>query len=283
MTDPGRGRLRRTLAALAGLCCAAASLAGSSLAGSPGAGPPRDRPLTLLQMNLCNSGAAGCYTGRGVARAAEIIRDQTPDVVSLNEICEKDVRELAAVLTGAHRAGTVISDFQAAFSLRTGAAVRCNNGQLFGVGLLVHVAAKEPEHSRVGGLYPMQTRGEQRAWLCLHVSGFMQACTTHLALGTNGVSLAQCRYLVSTATVGIEDEPLPKVVAGDFNLGAADATPCLPPEFSRADDGGVQQVMASAELVITSSRLFSMSLNQPNLNGLFPGSVSVSNSTFLLD
>ena len=29
--------------------------------------------LTVLQMNLCNSGWAGCYTGRSLAEAASVI------------------------------------------------------------------------------------------------------------------------------------------------------------------------------------------------------------------
>ena len=62
------------------------------------AGPGRDGPgdrVRVLQMNLCNSGLAGCYTGRAVATAVEVIRAQTTDVVTLNEVCRADV----AVLT----------------------------------------------------------------------------------------------------------------------------------------------------------------------------------------
>ncbi|HZM74434.1 MAG TPA: hypothetical protein VFC19_01840 [Candidatus Limnocylindrales bacterium] len=255
MSDPALGRLRRQLTVLVGLCCAAASLAGS-----PGHSPPRDRPLTVLQMNLCNSGAAGCYTGRAVAQAATVIRVERPDVVSLNEICDGDIGPLARTLTEARPGGTVLTAFEPAFSLRTGQAVRCNNGQLFGVGLLVRAPSKEPEHRRAGGRYPMQTRGEQRAWLCLYVAASVHACTTHLALGRNGVSLDQCRYLVGTAIPEMlaEDEPLPTVVAGDLNLGAVDALPCLPPDYSRTDDGAVQQVMVGAGLVIGSSRTIDM-------------------------
>src|SRR4051812_5360187 len=45
-------------------------------------------PVRLLQLNLCNSGIAACYTGRSVAEAATVIRAEAPDLVTLNEICQ---------------------------------------------------------------------------------------------------------------------------------------------------------------------------------------------------
>ena len=47
--------------------------------------------MSVLQMNLCNSGWAGCYTGRSVREAAAVIRAERPDVVTLNEICRDDL------------------------------------------------------------------------------------------------------------------------------------------------------------------------------------------------
>jgi len=259
MTDTANGRLRRQLAVLAGICCAAASLAGS-----PGSAlstmPQVDRPLTVLQMNLCNSGAATCYTGRAVDRAAAVIRAETPDIVTLNEICEDDVAALSRSLEAVSPGGTVLSDFEAAFSLRTGEKVRCRNGRFFGVGLLVHVNGPDPGHRRDGGRYQMQTRGEQRVWLCLYVKATVHACATHLALGANGVSLAQCRYLMDTAIPKMRalDETVPTVVGGDLNLGAVDALACLPPEYSRTDDGDVQHIMIGPGTRIGSSRTVDM-------------------------
>jgi endonuclease/exonuclease/phosphatase family metal-dependent hydrolase len=217
--------------------------------------------LTVLQMNLCNSGVAGCYTGRAVAQAAEVIRAETPDVVMLNEICDGDLDPLARTLGEVRQGGTVLTAFEAAFSLRTGQEVSCRNGRLFGVGLLVRVPGKDPQARRDGGRYPTQSpRGEQRVWVCLYVAARMQACTTHLALGGNGISLAQCRHLLGTAIPAMRDDDvvLPTVVGGDLNLGAADTLPCLPPDYSRTDDGAVQHVMAGAGLVIASSRTIDM-------------------------
>jgi hypothetical protein len=57
-----------------------------------GAGEPtRERgggSVRVLQMNLCDSGHAHCYTGRSVAEAGEVIRAEVPDVVTVNEVCQ---------------------------------------------------------------------------------------------------------------------------------------------------------------------------------------------------
>ena len=82
-------------------------------------GPAPDGPVTvravpgaslrLLQMNLCGSGAAGCYTGRSVLEASAVIRAQAPDVVTVNEVCRDDVATLERTLaaTGRERRGRV--------------------------------------------------------------------------------------------------------------------------------------------------------------------------------
>jgi hypothetical protein len=64
--------------------------------------------LRVLQMNLCNSGLAGCYEGgRSINEAYNRITGQRPDIVTLNEICSRDVARLweamASVWPGAGR------------------------------------------------------------------------------------------------------------------------------------------------------------------------------------
>src|SRR3954465_939612 len=67
---------------------------------------------TLMQMNLCLSGLAGCY-GKvaypaGVKEAVARIRAARPDAVTLNEACRGDVDRIAR-MTGYHaRFSTVI-------------------------------------------------------------------------------------------------------------------------------------------------------------------------------
>ena len=88
-------------------CClvlAVTSLAGeTALSGLPGAvgglpgavGGLPGPSLRVLQLNLCDSGLAGCYTGRAVRAAAEVVRGERPDVVTLNEVCRDDVSRTA--------------------------------------------------------------------------------------------------------------------------------------------------------------------------------------------
>ena len=150
------------------------------------AGSAPDGRVRVLQMNLCNSGLAGCYTGRAVATAVEVIRAQTPDVVTLNEVCRADV----AVLERALGAGT--SAFRPAMDRRTGEAVRCVDGEPYGIAVLT----RRPATLTTGGIYPTQNPAdtEQRAWLCLDTTAFA-ACTTHLDNGDAAVARAQCDYL----------------------------------------------------------------------------------------
>ena len=73
--------------------------------GSSAAPPPVASTYTLMQMNLCLSGFAGCY-GKvaypaGVDEAVARILDARPDAVTLNETCRRDVARIAR-RTGYH-------------------------------------------------------------------------------------------------------------------------------------------------------------------------------------
>jgi hypothetical protein len=256
--------VRRSFAVVVFIASAALLLAGSTAAGGP------TRPVfRVLQLNLCNSGAAGCYTGRSVAAAAAVIRANRPDVVTLNEICRNDVDELSQTVAGLY-GGSLAWAFKAAGDRRTGADFRCRNGQPYGIGLLVHLPSRLG-YTVEAGLYPAQDGSdpEERAWLCLHVTGAFLACTTHLASASSIVSLAQCHYLLDTAVpaarVAVNE---PTVVSGDFNLGhglfnvgrsgAGDIATCVPAGYLREDDGAVQQVMATTGFTVQIVELIDM-------------------------
>ncbi len=256
MGAPAHRRARRLVGIVACLACAAASLTGAPA----GNRQPR-QPLRVLQMNLCNSGLAGCYTGRSVAQAAAVIRSEAPDVITLNEICENDVTDLAPALAETHRGGTVVHGFRAALHRRTGEVVRCVNDQPYGIGLLAYVPGPAREHQSFGGVYPMQnTGGEHRVWLCLDASAAFYACTTHLANGSPSVALAQCIHLLSTAIPAMRAQGRANhtVIGGDLNLSPGDALPCVPPGYQRVVDGSVQQIFATTDLVIDSSKTIDM-------------------------
>jgi endonuclease/exonuclease/phosphatase family metal-dependent hydrolase len=218
-----------------------------------------------LQMNLCDSGLAPCYTGRAVGEAAKIIRATRPDIVTLNEICSDDVSILARTLGRAEPGGLLISEFEAVAQPRAGRhVVRCRNGQAFGVGLLVHAGPPYRGYTVSGGTYPSQDEAdtEKRVWLCVHALGHFYACTTHLASTSAKVALSQCRYLMNTAipTLRIHDRRDPVILGADLNLPdnqQPNAQSCMPHGFVRMDDGSRQDVVASA-LHVASGRSIDM-------------------------
>ena len=255
------------------VCCLIAGLAGCAgpAPGGNGAGvapgpstTPAGRvpapPLRVLQLNLCNSGIAACYAGgRSIGEAAETIRTESPDLVTLNEVCEDDVPVLARALAG----GGGVSAFQAARDRDTGDAYRCRNGQRFGNGIVSRWPSV-PGTAASGGIYPIQDPRdpEERAWVCLEVAATeaVAVCTTHLAYTDREVTVGQCRYLFGTVVAGIRarDGAAPLVMGGDLNLGSddnRDLVSCLPAGSVFADDGDVQVVVATPEFVVGSSRL----------------------------
>lgn len=212
-------RVRRFLAAvglLVGLVAAAVDA------------PPA---LNVLQMNLCNSGWAGCYTGRSVAEAEAVIAAEKPDVVTLNEICRRDLHMLARALGP----GAAVA-FQPAIDRRVGEPIRCRDGEPYGIGLLVRRPA---DRLGRGDTYPIQdpVGPEGRAWLCAPAASGVVACTTHLVSTSPLIALAQCRHFFSTVVAAFAG---PVVVGGDFNL--ADLSTCRAGAHEAGSDGGLQHV-----------------------------------------
>jgi endonuclease/exonuclease/phosphatase family metal-dependent hydrolase len=227
--------------------------------------------LRVLQLNLCDSGIAGCYTGRAVAQAATVIRAEAPDVVTLDEICRGDLDVLRRALINAHPGGTVGSAFRAAGDRRTGGDFRCLDGQSYGIGVLARLPpphgghATDGGHVTDGGLYPVQDTGdpEERVWLCLSSAGDLYACATHLASTSATVALDQCRYLLGTALPELYRRRgyRPTVLGGDLNLrygGSPDVRSCVPQGYARRDDSGVQHVLATPDLTVGSSATVGM-------------------------
>jgi hypothetical protein len=207
--------------------------------------------VRVLQLNICHSGHAGCYTGAEpvMAKAVSVIGSTRPQVLSVNEACAGDVARLQAAM-GASRAVFV------AAQTRGGAPVTCVNGQQFGNVLIV--AAALAGTAPITGRYANQdTSNEMRVWACLP-AGLLSACTTHLSARSGTVALAQCGELLTRAA-GL---PGPAVVSGDMNLryqGSPNVQDCNPAGFYRKGDGDVQHVFASNSLAFVSGTRISMS------------------------
>ena len=188
------------------LAACATTTGSTALTPPPGASIPAGAaPVRVLQLNLCNSGIAGCFTGRSTAVAAAVIRAGKPDLITLNEVCRDDVAVLERALAEVVPGNGVSSAFQPARDGRNGEPYRCRNGDQYGIGL-VSRWPPVPGSSAGGGIFPAQDPDdpEERAWLCRDVAATPEVavCTTHLAYTKREVAGAQCRYLFGTVVAG---------------------------------------------------------------------------------
>ncbi len=133
--------------------------ASSAAAARPAsAGPPQ---LSLLQMNLCLSGLAGCYPRTAypavVEEAIAKIQQTRPDAVTLNEACSGDVARIAAATGYDYRFSTVIY---------RGAPLPCRNPPERGV-FGNAVLTRAPIASSTDAPSVAQLGAEERRWLCV--------------------------------------------------------------------------------------------------------------------
>lgn len=262
--------------ALAVACCLASSaglLAGCT-AGRAASHPssvsrlgsstrPGGTTLRVLQMNLCDSGIARCYTGgRSVSMAAALIHAERPEIVTLNEVCRADVSVLERAMSATYPGARVASAFKPATDRSTNGPYRCLNGQQFGDGVLALVPSSARGYRTDGGSYPIQdlTDPEERVWLCIAVAARFAACTTHLASTSTTIALAQCRYFLRSAVPRIRrrDGNDPVILGADLNLSADNSRSCLPVGFQRADDGARQDVVAGPGVMVRSRAVIDM-------------------------
>lgn len=233
--------------------------AGSAISHAAQSGVPVGATLRELQFNLCDSGIAGCYSGRSVDVAGAVIREERPDVVTLNEVCRDDVAALAGALSDARHGYVVASAFEPAVDRRTGGPFRCLNGQAYGIGVLAVVAGRERRYRTYAGRYRVQNPvdPEERVWVCIDLPGALLACTTHSASTSSAVALAQCRFLLDSALPALRRRTgAPAVLVGaDLNLrahGVPSSRSCAPRGYQRVDDGALQDVIANAAVVLRS-------------------------------
>jgi endonuclease/exonuclease/phosphatase family metal-dependent hydrolase len=129
---------------------------------------------TLMQMNVCLSGLAGCYGKAAypavVEEAVARIREAHPDAVTFNEACRGDVARIAR-RTGYHlRFSRVIYRGE---RLR---CVRPAGRGLFGDAVLTEAAVERT----VGRDFDAQAGIERRRWLCVTTRVDVDVCTAHL-------------------------------------------------------------------------------------------------------
>ena len=229
-------RLRSVAPVLAtvscGLVLALTGCSGSS--GAAAAAPASAGPTyTLMQMNLCLSGLAGCYAKveypAGVQEAIGRIRAAHPDAVTLNEACRGDVALLAR-RTGYHLGFSSV--------IYHGKPLPCVNPRgrgRFGDAVLTK-AVIESSNSRP---FEAQAGPERRVWLCVSTKVRVDVCTTHLAspeIDEVAVNAPQCAEL--RALLARRAAARTVIFGGDVNR----RTSCAPNGFWTATDSSAHQV-----------------------------------------
>jgi hypothetical protein len=224
-----------------------------------------------LQLNLCNSGVAGCFDGgKSVPEAQQVIASWTPDVVTLNEVCLPDVRDqLFPTMSQTWAGDWVFWAFMPAWNAGQNAPYQCANGRgEYGNGILGHVpAANWAGVVAQGGIYQNQDAGtnEWRSWVCAYAVGNYYGCGTHLASGNATAANLQCNDLLRTLVPAFRSAQggyHPTVVGGDFNLkykGSPDIQKCVPSGWYRKGDGDVQHWFITADLAFDFTREIGMS------------------------
>jgi endonuclease/exonuclease/phosphatase family metal-dependent hydrolase len=235
------GGVRRALTAVLTVCLA-------GIAGLLPAERVYPSTVVVLQMNLCNSGRASCFTGgRAVDEAAALVRRFAADVVTLQEICRDDVLlaagglgTVARALAAVHPDDRVSVHFVEARDPETGTGYRCNNGELFGNAVLHHGDGLAT-HS--GWFVDWDVGDEIRSWGCAEVAvgGRLTVCTTHISDHAR-VTAVQCRELFAMlARASWARSNL--ILAGDLNLPASGLAGCGSDGFHIASDDSVQHVL----------------------------------------
>jgi len=129
---------------------------------------------TLMQMNLCLSGLAGCYGKAAypavVKDAVARIREAQPDAVTVNEACRSDVAEIAR-RTGYHlRFSRVIYRGEPLQCVQPG------RRGLFGDAVLTQAVIETTDNQD----FKAQAGIERRRWLCVTTQVDVDVCTAHL-------------------------------------------------------------------------------------------------------
>lgn len=188
---------------------------------------------SLLQLNLCLSGLAGCYPGteypRVVDEAVQKIASEAPDAVTVNEACSGDIARIAEETGYDYRFATV---------MYRGAPLPCvkpDGRGVFGNAVLVDGSITASEEAA----FEAQLGSEERRWLCVETDEDLRACTAHLSVAGStaqaATNEAQCQEL--SAVLGRNGQDQATVFAGDVNRNES----CAPAGFWTSTDANATQ------------------------------------------
>jgi endonuclease/exonuclease/phosphatase (EEP) superfamily protein YafD len=218
--------------------CRSAGMGAVSAPAAPGS------TYTLMQMNLCLSGLAGCYGKTAypavVREAVTRIRAARPDAVTFNEACAGDVAHIARQ-TGYHLRFSRV--------LYRGVRLPCirpGGRGLFGDAVLTQAAVERTDSHD----FEAQAGIERRRWICVTTRA-VDVCTAHLNERTPVEVTGNDAQCVELAAVLARRAAARTVIfGGDVNRRSS----CAPRGFwtrtdlSARQNRGLQHVYGSAGL-----------------------------------
>ena len=239
-------QLMATVVAVAASALAVLSPVVSGVSASSSSGST----LTVLQMNLCLSGQAGCYsstTHRPVLDEATAQIDAwKPTAVTLNEACRGDAAELA------RRTGYELTFAAVDYGGTPLPCIDPRGRGLFGIAVLTN---DDVTKSRTQA-FEIQADPEERRWLCATTTDALTVCTAHLSTRytssedvANDAECSELRQVLSRY-----DAAGTTLFGGDVNR----QEPCAPSSMWAARDTastqspGVQHIYGSTTLASTS-------------------------------
>ena len=240
----GKGLLLVVVFAVIGatLFAVSSSFSSSSSSSSSSSGGS----FTLLQMNLCLSGRAGCYSADTHAavldEATGVIDDHAPDAVTVNEACRRDAADLA------RRTGYELSFATVDYG---GAPLPCidpGGRGLFGIAVLTRDDVRTSQQAA----FTVRADPEERRWLCATTDADISVCTAHLSTryssGERADNDVQCRQLrqvlAQRADLGTT------LFGGDLNRqsSCAPATMWVARDTAATQTPGLQHVYGSQSI-----------------------------------
>ena len=139
------------------------------------AAPAAGTRFSVLQMNLCLSGVARCYSQATheavVDEAADQVLQADAAAVTLNEVCSRDAERLARQTAYQVRFAPVLIG---------GAPFPCvepGNRGMFGIAVLTKASIRTSQDRA----FAAQADAEERRWLCATTVGAVSVCTAHLS------------------------------------------------------------------------------------------------------
>ena len=243
----------RKVATVLCLVVLALAVVGGVSALSPSSAHADGPRYTVLQMNLCLSGQAGCYPRTSypsvVDEAAAQVVDRDAGAVTLNEVCSGDAAMIA------RRTGY---EMRFAAVLLAGEPLPCVDPRgrgVFGLAVLTRDGITTA-HDQA---FAVQAGAEQRRWMCVTTDRPVTVCTAHLSTPESAaarrVNDAECREL--RGVLAQYDAAATTVFGGDVNRQA----PCAPPTMWATADAsatqapGIQHIYGSTSLAEPAARV----------------------------